>query len=88
MDSVNNNDEPGSVKTVSDKNSPGNQTAPQEMTATSENGVSSGRKSAGKADRQEPEWASGLKQLYNSVVDEPIPDMFTDLLAKLDDGSK
>ena len=33
-----------------------------------------------------PEWTSGLKQLYDSVVDEPIPDAFKDLLAKLDDG--
>ena len=28
--------------------------------------------------------ASGLRQLYDSVVDEPLPDAFTDLLAKLD----
>jgi hypothetical protein len=32
-----------------------------------------------------PEWASGLKQLYDSVVDEPIPDSFKDLLSRLDD---
>tara|TARA_A100001391_G_scaffold142053_1_gene99802 strand:+ start:12268 stop:12438 length:171 start_codon:yes stop_codon:yes gene_type:complete len=32
----------------------------------------------------EPEWANGLKQLYNSVVDEPLPDSFRDLLAQLD----
>ena len=31
-----------------------------------------------------PEWADGLKQLYDSVVDEPLPDTFKDLLAKLD----
>lgn len=31
-----------------------------------------------------PDWASGLKQLYNSVVDEPLPDSFTNLLAQLD----
>ena len=35
-----------------------------------------------------PEWAAGLKQLYDSVVDEPIPDAFKDLLSKLDDGKK
>ena len=34
------------------------------------------------ADR--PEWADGLRQLYNSVVDEPLPDSFMDVLAKLD----
>ena len=34
------------------------------------------------------EWASGLKQLYDSVVDEPIPDAFKDLLTRLDDGKR
>lgn len=32
----------------------------------------------------EPGWASGLRKLYNSVVDEPLPDSFRDLLKKLD----
>ncbi len=31
-----------------------------------------------------PGWASGLRQLYDSVVDEPLPDTFKDLLSKLD----
>jgi len=35
-----------------------------------------------------PEWASGLKQLYDSVVDEPLPDAFKDLLTRLDDAKK
>lgn len=35
-----------------------------------------------------PEWASGLKQLYDSVVDEPMPDAFKDLLSRLDDAKK
>ena len=40
-----------------------------------------------KADKKgQPEWAGGLRQLYNSVVEEPLPDSFKDLLAKLDDG--
>jgi len=34
----------------------------------------------------EPEWADGLRKLYDSVVEEPIPDSFKDLLSKLDDG--
>lgn len=34
----------------------------------------------------DPEWASGLKRLYDSVVDEPLPDSFKDLLSKLDDS--
>ena len=35
-------------------------------------------------DRAEPGWADGLRQLYNSVVHEPLPDSFDDLLKKLD----
>ena len=35
-----------------------------------------------------PEWASGLKQLYDSVVDEPLPDAFKDLLSRLDDSAR
>lgn len=34
----------------------------------------------------EPGWAVGLRKLYNSVVDEPLPSSFDDLLKKLDDG--
>ncbi|WP_296720908.1 NepR family anti-sigma factor [Erythrobacter sp.] len=33
-----------------------------------------------------PEWADGLKQLYDSVVQEDLPDSFKDLLARLDDA--
>jgi hypothetical protein len=33
---------------------------------------------------RDPEWAAGLKRLYDSVVDEPLPDSFKDLLQKLD----
>lgn len=39
----------------------------------------------------DPEWTDGLRQLYDSVVDEPLPDSFKDLLDQLDsddgDGS-
>lgn len=31
-----------------------------------------------------PGWASGLRQIYDSVVDEPLPDSFKDLLSRLD----
>lgn len=31
-----------------------------------------------------PGWADGLKKLYDSVVEEPLPDSFDDLLKKLD----
>ena len=33
---------------------------------------------------REPEWAAGLKRLYESVVEEPIPEAFKELLSKLD----
>ena len=36
--------------------------------------------------QEEPEWATGLKRLYASVVDEPLPDNFKDLLSKLDEN--
>ena len=39
---------------------------------------------AAKKGQAKPEWASGLRQLYDSVVDEPLPDSFKDLLSKLD----
>lgn len=34
--------------------------------------------------KSSPEWASGLRRLYDSVVDEPLPDSFKDLITKLD----
>lgn len=40
------------------------------------------------AKRTKPEWADGLRQLYDSVVNEPLPDSFADLLSKLDEDSK
>lgn len=33
---------------------------------------------------RDPEWTAGLKRLYDSVVEEPLPDSFKDLLSKLD----
>jgi hypothetical protein len=33
---------------------------------------------------KQPDWAAGLRQLYDSVVEEPLPDSFSDLLSKLD----
>ncbi len=35
-----------------------------------------------------PEWANGLRQLYDSVIEEPLPDSFNDLLAQLNDDGK
>jgi hypothetical protein len=42
-----------------------------------------GKRTSGK--EGEPGWAEGLRKLYDSVVDEPLPDSFDDLLRKLDD---
>jgi len=36
------------------------------------------------ASRHAPEWADGLKQLYDSVVEEALPDSFKELLDRLD----
>ena len=33
---------------------------------------------------QRPEWTDGLRKLYDSVVEEPLPDSFRDLLDRLD----
>lgn len=38
---------------------------------------------------RKPEWAQGLKKLYDSVVEEPLPDDLAALLARLDEeGSR
>ena len=36
----------------------------------------------------QPQWADSLRSLYDSVVDEPIPDTFKDLLAQFDEPQK
>mgnify|MGYP007116549485 CR=1 FL=1 len=41
------------------------------------------RRSGAKA--SSPEWATGLRRLYDSVVEEPLPDSFARLLDQLDD---
>lgn len=41
-----------------------------------------------KLENNEPEWASGLKRLYDSVLDEPLPDSLVALLAKLDEADR
>lgn len=38
----------------------------------------------GRHDGASPEWATGLRQLYDAVVDEPLPPAFKDLLSQLD----
>ena len=39
-----------------------------------------------KPQEKNPEWADGLRKLYDSVVDEPIPDAFKDLLQQFDES--
>ena len=43
--------------------------------------------SSGSGKEKAPDWANGLKQLYDSVVEEPLPDSFQDLIDKLDSNS-
>ena len=38
--------------------------------------------------KQDPQWTSGLRRIYDSVLEEPLPDSFKDLLSKLDDDGK
>jgi hypothetical protein len=41
--------------------------------------------SSGADQTDAPEWADGLRKLYDSVVEEPLPDSFKDLLSQFDD---
>jgi hypothetical protein len=52
------------------------------MASNQKQGGSGGR--GGATARRAPEWADGLKQLYDSVVEEDLPDSFKDLLDRLD----
>lgn len=60
-----------------------------DMASNDKQGVRRNTGEAASADRQTrragPEWANGLKQLYDSVVEEDLPDSFRDLLARLDE---
>jgi len=40
------------------------------------------------ASQAEPLWADGLKRIYSSVLDEPLPDVFEQLLDKLDKADR
>lgn len=46
-----------------------------------------GRDRSVRTRQKSPDWASGLRRLYDSVVEEPLPDSFAELLDKLDDGN-
>ena len=43
-----------------------------------------GTRDAGAMTQPDPEWATGLKRLYDSVVEETLPDSIRELLMKLD----
>jgi hypothetical protein len=45
-------------------------------------------KGATQSRKARPEWADGLRQLYDSVLNEPLPDSFADLISKLDESGK
>jgi hypothetical protein len=34
---------------------------------------------------KEPDWTDGLRRLYDSIIDEPLPQSFAELLKRLDD---
>ena len=34
---------------------------------------------------QEPDWTDGLRRLYESIINEPLPKSFTELLQRFDD---
>lgn len=48
-------------------------------------GSGGGARSASRRNGDLPGWTNGLRQLYDQVVDEELPDSFRDLLARLDD---
>ena len=45
-----------------------------------------GSQAPASATNKRGDWTHGLKRLYDSVLEEPLPDSFKDLLSKLDDG--
>ena len=65
------------------------------MTQANSDGAQAGAKAGAgpkskagtKPNGEMPGWTSGLRQLYEQVVDEDLPDSFRDLLARLDDKS-
>lgn len=64
----------GEVRTVRD---------PQEMDERPRLAEASKGKAA-RTPNKKPEWTQSLRQLYDSVVEEPLPDSFKSLLDQLD----
>ena len=59
-----------------------------EKDKTDANGPHKVQPAKGNEPMSKPQWADSLRNMYDSVVDEPIPDSFKDLLAKLDEPEK
>lgn len=57
------------------------------MSSETSSGEQSPQRSKDASRAPQPDWADGLRQLYDSVVDEPLPDTFKDLLEQLDEDS-
>ncbi|MCP9221613.1 hypothetical protein MKP08_02480 [Erythrobacter sp. LQ02-29] len=55
---------------------------------TKKAGAGQARTTAHASGKGRPDWSSGLRRLYDSVVDEPLPDNFKDLLSQLDKDSE
>lgn len=53
--------------------------------AKSRRGSGGGARAGAKQNGELPGWTNGLRQLYDQVVDEELPDSFRDLLNRLDD---
>ena len=58
----------------------------EEKTPESQKVVATAPENRETAKMDDPQWAEGLKRLYDSVVDEPLPDSFMRLLSELDDA--
>ncbi len=58
------------------------------MSKTEKNISKMGTKAGGTKNIQAPDWSDGLKRLYDSIVEEPLPDSFKELLSRLDDSGK
>lgn len=56
----------------------------QEQSVSARSPSDAGGKAADRPAGTTPEWSRGLRELYDSVVEEPLPDTFKDLLAKFD----
>lgn len=54
------------------------------------NGVDGKRPHAPPAEhrKDDPAWANGLRDFYSSVVAEPLPDAFADLMRQLEEAEK